>query len=106
MSSCCTLRLKRRNAFSRDSPSCNLTSANGNDTPKLVQVDWIVIARFCPQVKAYVEASQSKQPLKLAFCVLLRLADVLLKLLFLRVVGVLFQLAFRFVIIQASLRTA
>jgi hypothetical protein len=28
MSSCCTLRLKRRSAFSRDSPSCNLTSAN------------------------------------------------------------------------------
>src|SRR5215469_6362425 len=27
MSSCCTLRLKRRRAFSRDSPSCSLTSA-------------------------------------------------------------------------------
>src|SRR5215831_15875722 len=27
MSSCCTLRLKRRSAFSRDSPSCSLTSA-------------------------------------------------------------------------------
>src|SRR3979411_646288 len=27
MSSCCTLRLNRRNAFSRDSPSCNRTSA-------------------------------------------------------------------------------
>src|SRR5260370_28722767 len=27
MSSCCTLRLNRRNAFSRDSPSCSRTSA-------------------------------------------------------------------------------
>ncbi len=27
MSSCCTLRLKRRSAFSRDSPSCSRTSA-------------------------------------------------------------------------------
>ena len=27
MSSCCTLRLKRRNAFSRDSPSCSRISA-------------------------------------------------------------------------------
>src|ERR1700691_4936198 len=27
MSSCCTLRLKRRRAFSRDSPSCSRTSA-------------------------------------------------------------------------------
>src|SRR5215469_10084009 len=27
MSSCCTLRLKRRRAFSNDSPSCSLTSA-------------------------------------------------------------------------------
>src|SRR5215469_8573915 len=27
MSSCCTLRLKRRRAFSSDSPSCSLTSA-------------------------------------------------------------------------------
>src|SRR5258708_7428233 len=28
MSSCCTLRLKRRRAFSNDSPSCSRTSAN------------------------------------------------------------------------------
>jgi hypothetical protein len=28
MSSCCTLRLKRRRAFSSDSPSCSRTSAN------------------------------------------------------------------------------
>ncbi len=28
MSSCCTLRLKRRRAFSRDSPSCSRISAN------------------------------------------------------------------------------
>ncbi len=28
MSSCCTLRLKRRKAFSRDSPSCSRISAN------------------------------------------------------------------------------
>src|SRR5579871_476502 len=27
MSSCCTFRLKRRSAFSRDSPSCSRTSA-------------------------------------------------------------------------------
>ena len=35
ISSCCTFLLKRRRAFSRDSPSCNLTSAT-NYTPKLV----------------------------------------------------------------------
>src|SRR5689334_12668903 len=33
MSSCCTFRLKRRRAFSRDSPSCNLTSANETTPP-------------------------------------------------------------------------
>src|ERR1700733_2881174 len=38
MSSCCTLRLKRRNAFSRDSPSCNRTSANGTTPPNLSQL--------------------------------------------------------------------
>src|ERR1051326_4342844 len=37
MSSCCTLRLNRRKAFSRDSPSCILTSANLAYTPQLVQ---------------------------------------------------------------------
>src|SRR5215470_17640575 len=33
MSSCCTFRLKRRRAFSSDSPSCNLTSANETTPP-------------------------------------------------------------------------
>jgi hypothetical protein len=33
MSSCCTLRLKRRNAFSRDSPSCSRTSAKLTHPP-------------------------------------------------------------------------
>ena len=34
ISSCWTLRLKRRKAFSRDSPSCSLTSAKLDYTPK------------------------------------------------------------------------
>src|SRR5579864_595778 len=33
MSSCCTFRLKRRRAFSSDSPSCNLTSAKETTPP-------------------------------------------------------------------------
>src|SRR5579864_5142102 len=39
MSSCCTLRLKRRRAFSNDSPSCNLTSAKLDTPPNLVPLD-------------------------------------------------------------------
>jgi hypothetical protein len=39
MSSCCTLRLKRRKAFSRDSPSCSLTSANETTPPNLSRLD-------------------------------------------------------------------
>src|SRR5271170_4458708 len=54
MSSCCTLRLKRRSAFSRDSPSCNLTSAKETTPPNLSGVDSLFIARFATQVKGYV----------------------------------------------------
>ncbi len=35
MSSCCTLRLKRRKALSIDSPSCTRTSANCAVTPSV-----------------------------------------------------------------------
>jgi|SRR5437764_2086348 len=55
MSSCCTFRLNRRRAFSSDSPSCNLTSANGNYTPKPVLWDSSVIARWAHKVKHYME---------------------------------------------------
>src|SRR4029077_15984256 len=60
MSSCCTLRLKRRSAFSRDSPSCSLTSANGLTPPNSSHLDGIVIARFCIQVHYYTHVSQGK----------------------------------------------
>src|SRR5215510_7723879 len=39
MSSCWTLRLKRRNAFSRGSPSCRRTSANLDYTSQLYLLD-------------------------------------------------------------------
>src|SRR6266480_792204 len=60
MSSCCTLRLKRRSAFSRDSPSCSLTSANGLTPPNSSHLDGIVIARFSIQVKKYNHLTQEK----------------------------------------------
>src|SRR6266404_9185580 len=60
MSSCCTLRLKRRSAFSRDSPSCSLTSANGLTPPNSSHLDGIVIARFSIQVKNYNHVTQEK----------------------------------------------
>src|SRR2546427_8559924 len=55
MSSCCTLRLKRRRAFSRDSPSWILTSAKLITPPDWSHLDRIVIARFPGQVKRYVQ---------------------------------------------------
>src|SRR5579864_8101877 len=58
MSSCCTFRLKRRRAFSSDSPSCNLTSANETTPPnqscgtRLLLQDGHIKSRtiwnFCP----------------------------------------------------------
>jgi hypothetical protein len=60
MSSCCTFRLKRRSAFSRDSPSCNLTSAKATTPPNLSGVDWLFIARFLAQVKGYVTGGRVK----------------------------------------------
>src|SRR5262249_46737956 len=44
MSSCWTFRLNRRKAFSRGSPSCNLTSAKYDDTPQLPRLDRL---EFC-----------------------------------------------------------
>src|SRR6266513_3878457 len=64
MSSCCTLRLKRRSAFSRDSPSCSLTSANGLTPPNSSHLDGIVIARFSIQVKNYNHVTQEKRGLQ------------------------------------------
>src|SRR5215831_19518485 len=55
MSSCCTFRLKRRRAFSSDSPSCNLTSANETTPPNRSCVDLLVIARRRVKVKHYIE---------------------------------------------------
>jgi hypothetical protein len=43
MSSCCTFRLKRRSAFSRDSLSWIMTSATNHSPP--IRVDWIL---SCP----------------------------------------------------------
>src|SRR5215471_11341395 len=44
MSSCWTFRLNRRKAFSRGSPSCNLTSAKYDDTSQLTRLDSL---EFC-----------------------------------------------------------
>src|SRR6266576_2331125 len=60
MSSCCTLRLKRRSAFERYSPSCSLTSANGLTPQNSSHLDGIVIARFSIQVKNYNHVTQEK----------------------------------------------
>jgi hypothetical protein len=49
MSSCCTLRLNRRSAFSRDSPSCSLTSAKKQHPPTRPVWTRIFIARFAEQ---------------------------------------------------------
>src|SRR5580692_7503656 len=45
MSSCCTLRLKRRSAFSRDSLSWIMTSATFTFTPNPVRIGYV--RRYC-----------------------------------------------------------
>src|SRR5918996_343535 len=47
MSSCCTLRLKRRRAFSIDSPSWTLISAKKSTPPDYL--DWVEIKRLFPR---------------------------------------------------------
>src|SRR5437899_2144127 len=59
MSSCWTFRLNRRKAFSRGSPSCNLTSANDDDTPKLTRLDRL---EFCSVFCASQALSRKNQP--------------------------------------------
>src|SRR5918995_5887126 len=47
MSSCCILRLKRRRAFSIDSPSWTLISAKKSTPPDYL--DWVEIKRLFPR---------------------------------------------------------
>src|SRR6266852_5481170 len=55
MSSVCTFRLKRRRAFSSDSPSCSLTSAKETTPPNWSFLDPLVIASKVGKVKNYME---------------------------------------------------
>src|SRR5262249_18774375 len=65
MSSCWTFRLNRRKAFSRGSPSCNLTSAKNNDTSQLTLLDHV---EFCSLPGVSQEVSCSKKLKKCPFC--------------------------------------
>src|SRR6185312_3454177 len=55
MSSVCTLRLKRRRAFSRGSPSCTRTSAKRNTPPDCPS--WDIYIRIPYLEKQFVETS-------------------------------------------------
>src|SRR5579864_20917 len=89
MSSCCTFRLKRRRAFSSDSPSCNLTSANETTPPnrscgtrQLLQDGHIksrTIWNFChflPQNKTCQSNSESQAQCKLQLTRSIRVSGV------------------------------
>lgn len=62
MSSVCTLRLKRRRAFSSDSPSCNLTSAKETTPPNRSFLDSLVIASKVAKVKHYMDFQRLALP--------------------------------------------
>src|SRR5258708_23480772 len=62
MSSVCTFRLKRRRAFSSDSPSCNLTSAKETTPPNRSFLDPLVIASKVGKVKHYMDFAVARLP--------------------------------------------
>src|SRR5580698_301972 len=64
MSSCCTLRLKRRSAFSRDSPSCNLTSAKETTPPNRSKIGLIIYCKVLRASQGLCTVAAGREALK------------------------------------------